>query len=238
MNELIITVPVDEVLDILGHGDNWTQGAWTDDDGRMCLHGGIRQCEQQPGDAHLIQYVAERQGWGTRWNDAPGRTWNDIKEALTQHREVLPGELAAAFGPQWEPIVALVRRAAVLTPYEAQQLDAAWYAASEAARAAAGSAAWYAASYAAWYAASYAAGSAASDAAWYAARYAASDAAGSAAWYAARVAALGLATRHLIDQHGYTQHHYDTLTAPWAAVIGHAHPDDAVTTELRDRSES
>jgi len=115
--------------------------------------------------------------------------------------------LADTFGPQWEPIVTLVRRAATLTVDEANQLDAAWYAAS------------YAARYAAWYAARYVARYAARDAAWYAAR----DASRDVAWYAASV----LVVRDLIGQHGFTQAHYDILTQPWATVIGKVHPDDA-----------
>jgi hypothetical protein len=44
MTTTTITIPVDEVLEALGHGDNWAQGAWKNVDGKMCLHGGIRQC--------------------------------------------------------------------------------------------------------------------------------------------------------------------------------------------------
>ena len=50
-------------------------------------------------------------------------------------------------------------------------------------------------------------------AAWYAARYAARD--------AARDAACALVARDLIGTE-----HYDTLTQPWASVIGKVHPDD------------
>ena len=41
------------------------------------------------------------------------------------------------------------------------------------------------------------------------------------AWGAARDAALALLARDLI-----TREHYDTLTRPWASVIGKVHPDD------------
>ena len=71
-------------------------------------------------------------------------------------------------------------------------------------------------------------------AAWRAARLAAWDAALDAARLAAleaaldaaRDAALALVVRDLIGQHGFTQGHYDTLTARWAQVIGKVHPDD------------
>ncbi len=128
--------------------------------------------------------------------------------------------MVAAFGPQWEPIRDLARRAAALTDAEAFAMYSAWYAVRDAVRDAAG------AGDAAWYAAWNAAG--AGDAAWYAARYAAGDAvrgAGRTAWYAARDAAGALAVRDLIGD-TFTQAHYDLLTTPWASVIGPVHPDD------------
>jgi hypothetical protein len=44
---------------------------------------------------------------------------------------------------------------------------------------------------------------------------------------AAHNASRAVAARHLIGQEpGWTQDAYDRLTAPWAAVVGPAHPDD------------
>ena len=68
-----------------------------------------------------------------------------------------------------------------------------------------------------WGAARSAVGVAAWDAAWGAAW----DAAWGAAWDAAWDTTLGLITRDLISTT-----HYDTLTRPWASVIGKVHPDD------------
>ena len=195
MTEPTIVIPVDEVLKRFDHGDRWIQGHWSNDQGE-CLHNGIRACQVQPGDAFIVEQVANQQGWGTSWNDEPGRTFDDIKTTLVQHREVFPRELEETFGPQWELIVALVRRAAVLTTDEVQGLAAAGDAAGDAARAAA----WDAAR------------AAARDAAW--------DAARAAAWDAAWAAARALVVRDLIGQHGFTQTHYDTLVAPWETVIG------------------
>lgn len=64
-------------------------------------------------------------------------------------------------------------------------------------------------------------------AAWAAAWDAAWDAARDAAWAAAWAAARALVVRDLIGQHGFEQHHYDTLTKPWRSVMGPLHPDDA-----------
>lgn len=128
-----------------------------------------------------------------------------------------------ALGPQGREVAALIARAGVLTPAEAQQLAAAgivaaWAAARAAARDGARAAARIAASRAAAWDAAWAA--AARAAAWTTAARAA--AARDAAWDAARA----LVTRDLIGQHGYTQDHYDTLTRPWRQVIGPIHPDD------------
>jgi hypothetical protein len=226
-----MTIKINEtdLLDLLGeNGERWVQGEWGDGDA-MCLHGAIRHCSPLPGDAYLIEQVAERQGWGTSWNDSDGTNWQMIRQRLARI-EVTDADLADRFGPQWDHIVALVRRAAVLTADEATRLDAArdaardaaWdaagYAARDAAREAAREAARYAAGYAAWDAAREAARYADREAA----RYAAWDAAGYAAWEAARA----LAMRDLIGQRAFTQEHYDLLTGPWATVIGPVHSDD------------
>ncbi len=225
----VITIPEADLVAILGdRGEHWVQGRWGDGVS-ACLHGAIRRCQPIPGDAYLIQQVARRQGWGTSWNDASSTSWPMVRERLARI-EVTDADLAGTFGPQWGHVVALVRRAAVLTADEAQRLVAAWVAARDAAWAAAGAArdaAWVAARDAAWAAAG-AAGAAAgaAGAAWVAARDAAWAAAG-AARDAARDAAGALAVRDLIGEHGFTQAHYDTLAGPWRTVIGPVHPDDA-----------
>lgn len=115
-----------------------------------------------------------------------------------------------ALGPNGEAVVSLIDRARTLTRDETYRM------------AAGRAAAWGAARVAAWDAARAAAWAAALVAAWDAAR----DAAWDAAWVAARDAAWALVARDLIRQSGFTQSHYDTLTRPWATVIGPVHPDD------------
>ena len=220
-----ITLPVGKIVAMFGHdGELWTQGTWYDD-GMLCMHEGIKRCEDlKPGDFHLIEAVADRHGWGTTFNDRQSTTWHDVRDMLGRHPEITETELDATFGPNWEPIVALVRRAATLTPDETKQLDAARYAARDKA----GAAAWDAARHAARSAARDKAWNKAGDAAWYAARYAARDKAGHAAWYAAwyaagaaaGAAAWALVVADLVGEHGFTQDHFDTLTAPWFQVCG------------------
>ena len=65
------------------------------------------------------------------------------------------------------------------------------------------------------------------DAAWVAAM----DTARDAAWVATRDAARALLVRDLIGQHGFKQHHYNTLVAPWVKVAGPVHPDDQALGE-------
>ena len=190
MSTTIIHIPVEQVLDRLGHGNLWTRGWGTPDDSTQptCLHGAIRFCAPVPGDAQLIEQVGARFGFGTFANDQAA-DFAAVESLIRAHADISDDMLADTFGPQWQPIVVLVRRAAILTSAEAKALDAA--------RAAARDAAW--------------------DAAWAAARDAARD------------AARALVVR---DQVGdtFTQAHYDTLTRPWATVIGPVHPDDAPVT--------
>ena len=198
MSTTIIHIPVEQVLDRLGHGNLWTRGWGTPDDSTQptCLHGAIRFCAPVPGDAQLIEQVGARFGFGTFANDQAA-DFAAVESLIRAHADISDDMLADTFGPQWQPIVVLVRRAAILTSAETKALDAA--------RAAALDAAW----------------AAALDAAW--------DAARDAARYAARDAAWALVVR---DQVGdtFTQAHYDTLTRPWATVIGPVHPDDAPVT--------
>ena len=221
MSTTIIHIPVEQVLDRLGHGNLWTRGWGTPDDSTQptCLHGAIRFCAPVPGDAQLIEQVGARFGFGTFANDQAA-DFAAVESLIRAHADISDDMLADTFGPQWQPIVVLVRRAAILTSAEAKALDAARTAALDAALDAARDAA-------------RAATRAATRAAWDAARAAAWAAAGAAAWAAACHAA-GAAARALVvrDQVGdtFTQAHYDTLTRPWATVIGPVHPDDAPVT--------
>jgi len=206
-----IRIEREPLLRVLGeHGERWIQGSWENMSGESCLHGAIRRCQEVPGDAYLIQHVAERQGWGTAWNDARATRWSDIEARIDGGIEVTDADLADTYGPQWREVVALVRRAAVLTREEADRLATAladdladaWAAATAQADA------WPAA---------VASGDAAR---------AASEAAAWASGVAAEAAAVALSTRHLIGQGQFTRSHYDLMTAAWREVIGPVHPED------------
>lgn len=225
----IIHIDLDALDERLDGGELWTTGwgDWQDRQSSTCLHGAIRYCQPVPGDAYLIEKVGVRFGFGVRDNDACD-SWACVREKVQP--DITDTMLAETFGPQWEHVVALVRRAATLTESEAETMAAAW--AGRAARAAwaaardAGDAAGEDAARAAWSAARAAVGAGdAARAAW-AANYAAWD----AAWFRARAAvgaaARALGLRDLIGQHGFTQDHYDTLTGPWHKAIGPVHPDD------------
>ena len=143
------------------------------------------------------------------WQPEPDALPN--KAASWQWRVVEELDATLTLGPQGREVAALIERAARLTGDEVAGLATAWNAAWNAAGYAAGyatrEATWNAARVTAWYAAR----DAARDAAWNAAR----DAAWDAAWYAVRDAAGALTVRDLISTE-----RYDTLTRPWASVIG------------------
>ncbi len=186
---------------------------------RMCLVGGLEACGLAPGEWLIARAVARHRDHAEHWNDADGRTENEVVGWLRTAEPITADELADVFGPQWEPICALVLRAARLTGEEAQALRTA----REAAWAATRDATWEASRDAAREAARDAAREAAWDAAWDATW----SATWSAAWAATRDATWALTVRDLIGRHGFTQAHYDTLTGPWRKVIGPVHPDDA-----------
>ena len=133
------------------------------------------------------------------------------KAASWQWRVVEELDATLTLGPQGREVAALIERAARLTDDEVAGLATAWYAT--------GDDAWYAARYttrdaaddAARYAAWSATGVAAGVAAWSATGVAARYAARYAVWYAAKA----LTVRDLISTECY-----DTLTRPWASVIG------------------
>ncbi len=151
----IIEVPWDKVVERLGGTDlpRWTTGwgNYKHENGKTCLHGAIRYCQPVPGDAYIVEQVANRHGWGIGDNDTKGRDWTaDL--AVNVRPDITDAMLEATFGRQWEPIVALVRRAATPTDDDVEQLAAARDAARPAARPAAwaAAAAWDAAWDAAW----------------------------------------------------------------------------------------
>ena len=161
MTETIIHLDGAKPLAVLDER-GWAQGAWTDGAGHVCAHQAIRLCSPQPGDAYLIERVADRLwGRGAGWNDDDATTEADVRGWLGAGIDVTDADLAETFGPQWRAVVEIVRRAAVLTDDEVERLDAALDAAGAAAWAAAGAAAGAAAWAAAW--------AAAGDAAWAAA---------------------------------------------------------------------
>lgn len=183
----------------------WIQGAMQIGEA-VCAHAAVMTCQGlRPGDAQIIRAVMRAQGITEDWNDTEGRTKDEVLERM-RSIEVSDADLADTFGPGWLGVVAVIRRAAILTEEEAQGLvsasdavlDVAWVAAREAA---------WAAEAAAW--------NAAEAAALRAARPAARAAASAASW-----AALAQSVTHLVGQHGLEQRHIDTLMQPWITVLG------------------
>ena len=151
------------------------------------------------------------------------------KRAGVAFRVLREAPATEALGPQGEHVAAFISSIRAITGSAAERLALAWDAARDATRDAtrdaARDAAWAATWYAVWDAVRYATRDAAwdatRDAAWAATWYATRDAVRDATWNAARDATLALLVRDLI-----TTEQYDTLTRPWASVIGKVHPDD------------
>jgi len=143
----------------------------------------------------------------------PGRKKYPNRVVATAWEVVAELDPRLALGPQADQLLALFDTAGRLTGDKLRDLAAARTATGSAARDAARNAAGNAAGYAAGYAAGNAAG------------YAAWDVSGNvvydAAWNAAYDAAEALVVRDCL-----AQEHYETLTRPWASVIGKVHPDD------------
>ncbi len=216
----------------------WVQRSMGDGITTGCLHRAVLTvCGDHPGDQHMWRPVLRWRGFSERWQDDPYRTKSEVVAAMrATPDEPTVAEMVTVFGPQWEQVRDLVRRAVLLTDDEAVATDARLYAASytawAAARARATDKAWEAAVSAAWAAAR------ARAAAWDAIRGApapAADAAADAAAGAARAAAMALAVRHLIG-HRFTQAHYDLLTHAWRTVVGPVHPDDQDPTTTKEHT--
>ena len=147
------------------------------------------------------------------WQPEPDALPN--KMASWQWRVVEELDATLTLGPQGREVAALIERAARLTGDEAAGLATAWYVEDGAAWYTAWATARDVARDAAWAAARDAAGDAAGDATRYSAGVAARDTARNTARCAARDAARALTVRDLISTE-----RYDTLTRPWASVIG------------------
>lgn len=221
--QIVIATPRQAAIDLIRER-GWMQGTYSRAGDGVCVHGAIRLCCAEPGDAPLIEMVADKRGRGTDWNDMPDQTETAVLASLATEAvwDVTDSDLSDTFGSQWEAIVALVRRVAKLGPAEAEQLDAAW-AEQEAiegdqsslhCRGVVWDAAWNSTPERRHLIA-------ARDSAW-----GAVSAAVTGILPAAGDAVLALAARDLIGQRSYTQEHYDVLTRPWRLVIGPVHPGD------------
>lgn len=153
--------------------------------------------------------MGKRFGFGV-WANSLAASWAEVRSKVIP--DITDDMLEVTFGPQWEHIVALIRRAATLKQWEQDHLLSAWkecdhIPVNEALNAA--------------------------DKASSTPRMQAVRATIDALWDASGVydmatdcAGRALAVRDLIGLDGFTQEHYDTLVSPWVAVMGPVHPDD------------
>jgi len=141
MTETIIHLDGELPIQILNER-GWIQGQWEDGTGHVCAHQAIRLCAPVPGDAFIIEQVAERLwGKGVGWNDNTHTRESEVREWLGGGIDVTDEDLAEVFGINWRAVIDVVRKSATLTPDQVKELSAAW----DAARDAAWDAAWGAA---------------------------------------------------------------------------------------------
>lgn len=177
----------------------WTTGTFEAPNGALCLHGAVQACNPQPGDGRIVSAVMNAYGHGTEWND--NQSGDSKVLAYLDQVDITDAMLAMTFGPQWKPIVALVRQAAGMTRSERARLphtprDATWAAARGATR----SAAW----------------AAKREASWTITWAMTQSTTRSAEWYAAGA----IVVADLVGQHDLEQRHIDMLLAPWISVMG------------------
>ena len=104
----------------------WIQGEEQRPDGAVCAHGAVMTCQGlRPGDEWIIRAVMRTKGLTEGWNDQSGRTKDEVIAKLGLLVGVTDADLAETFGPSWALVVAVIRRAALLTPQEATDLAAA-----------------------------------------------------------------------------------------------------------------
>jgi hypothetical protein len=206
MTTILNRAPLDGAIkDLETNKVQWTKG-WGDRKTRTCAHGAILRPCDTPGDAIIwSRWVSTTQLSMSDNDAAPDASYvvNKLKAVV----DPTEADMEKMYGPQWAEVISLIRRAATLTAEEREALRKAYaydvassYAAYDAAYAVASSDASY-------------------DAAVYA-EYAAYYASYAAHAYVASRAARGIAMRHLIGTHGYTQAHYDALVGPWFSVVG------------------
>lgn len=183
----------------------WIKGTEVNERGEVCIEGAVRLCAPQPGDGAIYREVVAYRQHGASWNDADERTADEVLAWLrTQAWEITDDELEAVFGPDWEHVVALVRRAASLTDAERQT--------------------YYDAVTSVW-------GTSEWSRAWRAVIVLVGP--GGAALRALGAVGVGagaaLARRHEIGvPGGIRQEDYDVLVKPWVSLFGPVHPADAV----------
>ena len=184
----------------------WIQNRAMDETGQVCVSGAVRVCAHTPAERSLALAVLRSRDHAEEWNDAPGRTLDEIEQYLAA-AEVTPDDCQALLGPAAAHIETLLTRAAALPRDQQETLAGSGGDDLLLARSLAG------------------------DVAAERCRAAvprievppyeesATGGIGDAVW--------ALATRDLIGTGGYTGDDYATLTRAWVDATGvEAHPDD------------
>ena len=112
---------IDKAATLLEQPGVWTRGEYNDN-GHMCLIGAVLRPTCQPGDNHLWRVWLDRNGLDEEWNDEKASDATEVVTRLRTLPDPTKADMADMFGPQWLAIRDLVRRCAVLTDDEANQI--------------------------------------------------------------------------------------------------------------------
>lgn len=201
----------------------WTRREYKDEaTGARCIAGLVLDCPittWQPGDNHIVYSMLYHDGFGWPWNDQLS-----MQEGETAVRKLLwemvidDAALCTLFGPQWQEIIALVRRAALLTDEPVSKMPGQNYRFTASARATQAYAVWLGTDEEHF---SLPAG----DTLLRMRVHSESDSANPGIAAAAE-AAVGIATRHLVGTAGYAEKDHRYLMSRWEKMLK-SHPEPA-----------
>lgn len=201
----------------------WARGEYRDEvTGTRCIQALINDCPGtvRPGDNHIVGSVMHVDGFSWTWNDKLG-----LQEGETTVRKLLwetiidDAVLHATFGPQWPEIIALIRRAALLTDEKASRMPGENYRVTANARACAAYREWLGAGDEDDWGFSTLPGSQAV----HSIQALSSRPMDHPSLGAAREAAVGIATRHLVGTGDYAEKDHRYLMVRWEKLLK-AHP--------------
>lgn len=74
-----------------------------------CIMGAPRMVDKESGYSHIVRDVLAHIGYDERWNDQPGRTAEEVVDALTESQGYMTPEiLSEVYGDKWEKVLNII----------------------------------------------------------------------------------------------------------------------------------